>query len=85
MDVFDKGFLEDMGNRFEIDLAGAVTVDSKASVETARFVLQFIPNSDRPNCVRAVFEKYIHARKQLLVLETPGDVNVVVCIQAEHD
>ncbi len=45
MEVFDRGFLDDMKERLDIDLAGAVGVQTAASAELERRVLPLLPTA----------------------------------------
>jgi epoxyqueuosine reductase QueG len=43
MEVFDRGFLDEMKERFEIDLTGATTIESARSTELERRVSPLLP------------------------------------------
>ena len=45
MEVFDRGFLDEMKERFEIDLAGATTIESSGSAELERRVSPLLPTA----------------------------------------
>ena len=45
MDVFGRDFLEEMKDRFEIDLVGATTIESAASPELERRVSRLLPTA----------------------------------------
>jgi epoxyqueuosine reductase QueG len=67
MDVFDKGFLDEMKERFEIDLAGATTIGSSGSTELGRRVSPLLPTARSV----VVFAKEIY--REVVDLLRPGN------------
>jgi epoxyqueuosine reductase QueG len=67
MEVFDRDFLDGMRERFEIDLAGAVTIDPAGSPELQRRVSPLLPKARSV----VVFAKEIY--KEVVDLLRPGN------------